>query len=72
MALALVDNGVEIVRGTYANNTFVGSATGADSLVVYDSNATVGQTGYESIVLVGYVAASVTGIGGALGLITLG
>jgi S-layer protein len=76
IGLTLVDNGVEIVRGTYTatGNTFVGSATGADSMFVYDSNATAtgGAIGHEAIVLVGYVAASVTGIGGANGLITLG
>lgn len=74
VGLTLVDNGVEIVRGTYtaSSNTFVGSATGTDSLFVYDSDATVGTTAHEAVVLVGYVAASVTGIGGAAGLVTLG
>jgi len=72
-ALTTVDNGVEIVRGTYSSgtNTFVGSATGADSLFVYDSAATVGSQAHEAVVLVGYVAQSVTGIGGNAGLVTL-
>ncbi|NMM36120.1 MAG: DUF4214 domain-containing protein [Glaciimonas sp.] len=76
LGLTLVDNGVEVVRGTYVGgttNTFVGAATGTDSMVVYDSNATLGggAIGHEAIVLIGYVAGSVTGIGGASGLITL-
>jgi hypothetical protein len=67
------DNAIEIVRGNYtaATNTFVGSTTGTSSLLIYDANATVGAVVAEAIVLVGYVAASVTGIGGAAGLITL-
>jgi len=73
VGLTLIDNGAVIVRGTYDNTakTFVGSATGTDSIFVYDSDATLTSTAYESVVLVGYVANSVTGIGGATGLITL-
>ena len=73
-AVVLTSNAIEIVKDTYSSvaNTFVGSATGTDSLVVYDSDAVVGTTAYESIVLVGYVAGTVTGIGGAAGLVTLG
>ena len=73
-SVVLADNAVEMVRGTYTatGNTFVGAATGTDTLMVYDSNATVGQTGYEAVVLVGYVQNTVTGIGGTAGLITLG
>ena len=71
--VTLSDNAVEMVRGTYdsVGKTFVGSATGTDSLMVYDSNATVGKNGYEAVVLVGYVQNTVTGIGGAQGLVTL-
>lgn len=71
VGLTLVDNGVEIVRGTYSAGTFVGSATGADSMVIVDTDATLTTTAFEAIVLVGFNAASVTGIGGNAGLITL-
>ena len=72
-AVALVDNGIEIVRGTYDSTakTFVGSATGADSLFIYDADATIGSEAHEAIVAVGYVALSVAGIGGNAGTITL-
>ena len=70
-----LDNGIVIVQGTYTGgttNTFVGAVGGLDSYLVYDANATVGASVFEAIVLVGYVPASVTGIGGAGGLVTLG
>ena len=69
-----LDNGIVIVQGTYTGgttNTFVGAVGGLDSYLVYDANATVGASVFEAIVLVGYVPASVTGIGGAGGLVTL-
>jgi hypothetical protein len=73
VGLAVASNTIELVRGTYdsVGKTFVGSATGADSLMVYDSDAVVATTAYEAVVLVGYVATSVTGIGGTTGLVTL-
>jgi hypothetical protein len=73
VGLALADNIEVFVRGTYtaATNTFVGAAAGTDTMVVYDGQAG-GAQAYEAIVLVGYVAAGVTGVNGAAGLITLG
>jgi hypothetical protein len=72
--ITLTDNALHIIRGTYDSvaDTFVGSATGTDSIFAFDSDATVGTTAYEAIVLVGYVQATVTGIGGAAGEVTLG
>ena len=51
----------------------MGNAGGADTLVIYDSNATLGggAVSYSSIVLVGYVDTSGVGIGGAGGVLTL-
>ena len=64
--LSVANNGAVAVRGTYdaTNNTFVGSATGSDTLFVYDGDATAATTALEAIVLVGYqgtITASVTG-----------
>ena len=75
-ALTGTDNAITLVRGTYTGgttNTFVGNAGGADTLVIYDSNATLGggAVSYSSIVLVGYVDTSGVGIGGAGGVLTL-
>jgi len=62
-ALVPLDNGIEMVRGIYnaVTQTFNGSATGTDTLFVFDANATVtgtlaNSTAYEAIVLVGYAA----------------
>ena len=65
-AVTLADNTDVFVRGTYTagTNTFVGAAAGTDTLVVYDGQQS-GGTAYEAIVLVGYVAPSVTGINAA-------
>jgi len=70
----LADNAIELVRGTYtaSSNSFVGSSTGTDTMLVYDANATAGAVVAEAVVLVGYVANNLTGMGGASGLITLG
>ena len=70
----LASNTISIIQGTYtaSTSTFVGSATGTDSLFVYDSDAALGTTAYEAVVLVGYVPVTVTGIGGAAGAVTLG
>ena len=70
----LASNTISIIQGTYtaSTNTFVGSATGTDSLFVYDADAALGTTAYEAVVLVGYVPATVTGIGGNAGVVTLG
>jgi len=71
VGLATNNNALEFVRGTYdaTGKTFVGSSTGVDSLMVYDSDESA-TTDYEAIVLVGYVANSVTAIGGANGVFT--
>ena len=72
----LADNRIEFVRGVYnaLTQTFNGSTTGTDSIMIYDANATAGATVPEAIVLIGYVPGSVTGIGSTAtpGLITLG
>jgi Ca2+-binding RTX toxin-like protein len=68
------DNAVVFIRGTYSagTNTFLESAnqanSGADSLMVFDTNAVSGAASYAAVVLVG--ATGVLGIGGAGGLIT--
>ena len=76
VGLGTTDATEYFVRGTYdsTGKTFVGSSTGADTLFVYDAAVAAGPsvTTQEAIVLVGYVAQSVTGVGGANGLITLG
>jgi hypothetical protein len=61
-AVTLGQNSVDFVRGTYSSvaNTFIGSATGADTLFVYDSNATATTAAYEAIVLVGYAGTTAT------------
>jgi hypothetical protein len=70
------DNGLIFVRGVYSSltQTFNGSSTGADSLMVYDANPTSGTEVTEGIILVGYVPGSVTTLGSTAtaGLITLG
>jgi S-layer protein len=66
----IADNSVTLIRGSYTGggtNTFVGSSTGADTLLVIDTDTDNGTTAYEAVVLVGYVntgtyAAAVTGI----------
>jgi len=72
----LADNRIEFVRGVYNSltQTFNGSTTGTDSIMIYDANATAGAIVPEAVVLVGYVPGSVTGIGSTAtaGLITLG
>lgn len=73
VGLGTTANADYFVRGTYdsVGKTFVGSATGADTLFVYDGNAVAATTAQEAIVLVGYVAQSVTGVNAATGLVTL-
>jgi hypothetical protein len=60
-----------VVRGTFdaAAATFVGAAAGVSSMVIYDSDATVGTEAFEVIILVGYIG---TITGGAAGVMTLG
>jgi hypothetical protein len=55
-------NRVDLVRGNYdsAANTFVGSSSGTDSLLVYDGNAAQATTALEAIVLIGYTGATTT------------
>jgi len=54
------DNTVNYVRGTYNSsaNTFTISSSGADSIVVYDSDATASTSDYNAVVLVGYASAA--------------
>ena len=70
--LAGTDNVVNFARGTYdgTNGVFSYGAAGADTAVTYDTDtaATV-AVAYETVILVGYVAASTTAIDNA-GLIT--
>ena len=74
VGVAATDNNEIFVRGTFdsVGKTFVGSATGVDTLVVYDGDITNAGQAQEAIVLVGYVALTVAGINAAAGLITLG
>jgi len=75
---ALGANTVTLIRGDYtaatllAASTFVGSATGADMLVVYDGNALAATTAYEAIVLVGSGALTASVTAGTGGLIPFG
>jgi hypothetical protein len=68
----LVQNGITLIRGTFtsAANTFVGSTTGTDTMLVLDTQTVVATAAYEAIVLVGYVNAGTLAIG-AGGVITL-
>ena len=69
-----VDNDITLIRGTYTGgttNTFVGSASGSDTLVVYDSNATVGASSFNALVLTGYTDSVGLGVAGAAGVFTL-
>ncbi|WP_019998192.1 beta strand repeat-containing protein [Aureimonas ureilytica] len=70
-AVALADNKATFVRGTYdaTANTFVGSATGADTLLVYDADAAA-TTAHQSVVLTGFVNTA-TAAAGADGIFTL-
>lgn len=64
-AAITADNSVAFIKGTYdaTANTFLGSATGVDTLMVYDSNATAGASSYEAIVLVGFAGTGTPGTG---------
>jgi S-layer protein len=68
--LAGTDNAVNFARGTYdaANGIFSYGAAGSDTAVTYDTDKS-GSTAYETVILVGYVAASTTAID-VSGLIT--
>ena len=68
-----VDNAVELVRGNYTagTNTFVGSATGTSTMVIFDSDSDAATTAFEAIVLVGYANTVGTFATGAAGVITL-
>lgn len=54
------DNQVNMIRGSFNSTTgaFTISATGADSVLVYDANATSGATDFQGIVLVGYATSA--------------
>jgi len=60
-----------LVRGTYdaTVGTFVGSATGTDTLFVYDANGLIAGVDAEAIVLVGFVGTATDD--GANGVFTL-
>jgi len=68
--LAGSDDTVNFARGTYnaASGIFTYAANGADTALTYDTTLG-GGTAYETVILVGYVAASTTAIDGS-GLIT--
>ena len=59
------------IQGTYTSGTqsFVGSSTGTDTLLVLQTTGTT--TNNEAIVLVGYVASTAAGYGSVSGIITL-
>ena len=46
-----------LLLGTYSSslNTFTPSASGADSLLIFDNNGSTADGGYNGVVLVGYV-----------------
>jgi Ca2+-binding RTX toxin-like protein len=71
--LAVADNAVVFTSGTYdaAAGTFTFAANGLDTAVTYDTNSTAGAGSIagETIILVGYHAASTTTA--AAGIITL-
>lgn len=58
------DQTATVIKGIYDNNarTFVGSATGADALVVYDSTAGATTT-LEAVVVTGHVAVTASNLG---------
>ena len=66
--LAGTDNFVNFARGTYdgTNGVFTYGAAGADTAVTYDTNTSAQAVAYETVILVGYVAASTTAITGGL------
>jgi hypothetical protein len=61
---ALVNNGATLLRGDYiagaTTSTFISSATGADTLFVYDADEAAATTSYEAVVLVGLAGATGT------------
>jgi len=58
-AATLTDNGVTLLRGSYSSGIFVSNASGADTLLVFDTNELAAATSYQAVVLVG--TAGVTG-----------
>ena len=68
----LADNSITLVRGTWTSgtNTFVGSATGTDTLMALDTASNNAVQAYEAIILVGYVNTG-TLTAGTAGVITL-
>jgi Ca2+-binding RTX toxin-like protein len=50
---ALVNNGVTLLRGSYSSGVFVSSASGADTLLVFDADELAATTSYQAVVLVG-------------------
>jgi hypothetical protein len=70
--ITLAENSVHFIRGNYdaTAQTFVGAATGVDTLFVFDASHTSNDTDFAAIVLVGYTATTAT-IAGTAGDITL-
>jgi len=66
-------NSIGTVRGTYDadTDTFVGSTTGVDLVLVYDSNPLVAVTALEGIVIVGGGALTITVAAGATGVLDI-
>jgi len=66
-------NSIGTLRGTYDadNDTFVGSATGVDLMLIYDANPLIATTDLESVVLVGGGALTITVAAGAAGTLDI-
>jgi len=66
-------NSIGTLRGTYDadNDTFVGSATGVDLMLIYDANPLIATTDLESVVLVGGGALTITVAAGATGTLDI-
>jgi hypothetical protein len=55
--LAAINNSVALARGTYSGGVFTYNASGADTLVTFDTDNTATVVG-QSVVLVGYAAST--------------
>lgn len=66
-SITVADNTLFQIKGTYSasTNSFVGSATGTDQLLVVDTTAATGTSTYEGIVVVGVttIASVANGVG---------
>ena len=57
---ALVQNGVSLIRGSYSSGIFVSNSSGADTLIVFDTDEAAGTSSYQAVVLVGTAGVSGT------------